>query len=308
MSAKVGIPKSLLYFYYYPAWRKFFEELEVEIVESQTTNKSIVDQGVKLAVDEACFPVKVCYGHLMELREKVDYIFLPRVVSVTKKEYLCPKLMGLPDMIKNNIADLPPLITPTINHNQSWPAQLKANLEIGYYFTDSKLEILKAHWQAAQALKKHRQQLLKSNLANNEVNIAVLGHSYLLYDDYMSLGIIEKLEELGVEVVTPENLSESQIEQGASKLTKDLFWTFNKKIIGAAYYLFNRAEIDGIIQLAAFGCGPDALIGELIERQAKRRSDVHFMTLNLDEHTGEAGLETRIEAFVDMIKWEAKRA
>lgn len=308
MNVKVGIPKSLLYFHYYPAWKTFLQELGVEIIESNTSNKEIVDKGVKLAVDEACFPVKICHGHIMNLCGKVDYIFLPRIVSVERKEYVCPKLMGLPDMIENNVSDLPELLSPTINQNQDWLSMLKANFKIGSKFTDSKLKVLKAHWKANWALKRHRTQLTKTFNQQDELVIALLGHTYLLYDNYINLGIKDKLNELGVEVITPQNLTPAQIEQGANKLSKDLFWTFNKKIIGAAYYLFDRQEVDGIIQLAAFGCGPDALIGELIERKAKRRDDLHFMSLNLDEHTGEAGLLTRLEAFVDMLRWEVKGA
>ncbi len=308
MTLKVGIPKSLLYFYYYPGWKKFFAELGVETVESSSSNKAIVNKGVKLAIDEACFPVKMCHGHVLDLCDKVDYLFLPRIVSVENNEYVCPNLMGLPDMIRSNIDNLPQLLTPTINRNQSWLSLLKANLELGAKFTDNKLKILKAHWKANQAFKKYHKDLTKSIKSQDRLVIALLGHSYLLNDQYINLGIIDKLKNLGVEVITPQNLTSQQIKQGANKLSKDLFWTFNKRIIGAAYYLFDRQEIDGIIQLAAFGCGPDALIGELIERRAKRRDDIHFMSLNLDEHSGEAGLLTRLEAFVDMIKWEVKGA
>ncbi|MBM7623573.1 acyl-CoA dehydratase activase-related protein [Sporohalobacter salinus] len=307
MKVKVGIPKSLLYFHYYPAWKEFFQQLGVEVVESDDSNQSIIDQGVKLAIDEACFPVKVSHGHIVNLRNKVDYIFLPRIVSVVKNEYVCPKLMGLPDMIRNNISDLPQLLTPTINHNQSWFDLLGSNLELGAKFTDSKFKIMKAHWQARKALRHHRQNLIKE-FGRDRLTIALLGHAYLLEDKYLSLGLKDKLEELGVNVITPQNLTKKQIDRGADKLSKPLFWTFNREIIGAAYYLFECQEVDGFIQLAAFGCGPDSLIGELMERKAKRRSDIHFMSLNLDEHTGEAGLETRLEAFVDMIRWEAKGA
>ncbi|SJZ62575.1 acyl-CoA dehydratase activase-related protein [Selenihalanaerobacter shriftii] len=308
MTLKVGIPKSLLYFNYYPAWKTFFQELDVEVVESNNSNKNTVNAGVKRAVDEACFPVKICHGHIVDLRDKVDYIFLPRIVSVERSEYVCPKLMGLPDMIKSSLSDLPKLLTPTINRNQNWLSLLKANLKIGANFTDSKFRILKAHWKANHALNNHQKKLIKKIKDKDKLVIGLLGHTYLLYDNYINLGIIDKLEELGVEVITPQNLNQNQIEHGASKLSKSLFWTFNKHIIGAAYYLFNKEEVDGIIQLAAFGCGPDALIGELIERKAKRRKDIHFMSLNLDEHTGEAGLLTRLEAFVDMINWEVKGA
>jgi predicted nucleotide-binding protein (sugar kinase/HSP70/actin superfamily) len=57
--------------------------------------------------------------------------------------------------------------------------------------------------------------------------------------------------------------------------------------------------IDGIIYVACFGCGPDSLVGEIIERKVKSKP---FMLITIDEHTGEGGLVTRLEAFCDMLR------
>lgn len=61
--------------------------------------------------------------------------------------------------------------------------------------------------------------------------------------------------------------------------------------------------IDGIIYLACFGCGPDSLVGQIIQRRVRKTP---FMLVTVDEHTGEAGLVTRLEAFCDMI-WRRKQ-
>ena len=67
---------------------------------------------------------------------------------------------------------------------------------------------------------------------------------------------------------------------------------------GSELYFDQDEHIDGIVYLACFGCGPDSLIGEIIER----RMNKPFIMLTVDEHTGETGLLTRLEAFVDMIE------
>lgn len=104
---KVGIPRGLFYYYFFPLWCDFFHNLGAEVVLSQPTNKKILNRGVSLAVDEACLPVKLFYGHVVDLADKVDYLFLPRLVSTAQKEYICPKFMGLPDMIKAADIKLP---------------------------------------------------------------------------------------------------------------------------------------------------------------------------------------------------------
>src|SRR5690554_4014161 len=97
---KIGIPRALMFHYYYPAWENFFQELGMEVILSPETNKKILDDGVKRAVDDLCLPFKVYYGHVLQLIDKVDYIFVPRLISLGDKNAVCPKFMGLPDMIR----------------------------------------------------------------------------------------------------------------------------------------------------------------------------------------------------------------
>jgi len=70
---------------------------------SDDTNKEILDWGVKHCSNETCLPVKVFHGHAYSLKDKVDYIFIPRYTSVDKNEYTCPKFCGLPDMTLLNL-------------------------------------------------------------------------------------------------------------------------------------------------------------------------------------------------------------
>ena len=67
----------------------------------------------------------------------------------------------------------------------------------------------------------------------------------------------------------------------------------------AAYYLLNE-KVDGIIALSAFGCGPDSLMVDEIAYHCKE-AGMPLIHLTIDEHTGEAGFITRLEAFTDML-------
>ncbi|HCJ09709.1 MAG TPA: hypothetical protein DHW14_00885, partial [Clostridiales bacterium] len=107
----VGLPRALLYYELYPFWRSFFEELGFRLVDSGPTSREVLEAGVREAVDEACLPVKAFYGHVISLRDRVDAVFLPRLVSLERGTYTCPKLLGLPDMVRHNISRLPAVIT-----------------------------------------------------------------------------------------------------------------------------------------------------------------------------------------------------
>ncbi|NPV90358.1 MAG: hypothetical protein HPY50_06270 [Firmicutes bacterium] len=327
MKPKVGIPRALFYYYLYPAWEAFFTSLGAEVVLSSRTHKGIVNSGVTTAVDEACLPVKVYYGHVLDLAGRVDYLFLPRLVSIEPRAYICPKFMGLPDMIKANLDRLPKVIDWCVDVSRSDREYRKELLKTARLFTSDRRIIRQAEAAARERLGEYSRLLELGWLPEEAISmltgqredsgnrdedqeetrgerlrIAILGHAYTLYDEYVSHQVISKLQQLGVKVTTPEMLPEELIETEARRLPKRMFWTLGKKIIGAAFHFLDSGEYDGIIHLACFGCGPDSLVAELVAIEAQRRKQPPFMMLTLDEHTGEAGTVTRLEAFVDLVQ------
>jgi len=312
---KVGIPRGLFYYYHYPLWKTFFKYVGAEVVASSATNRVTVDKGIELAVDEICLPMKVYLGHVEELCHKnVDYIFIPRVVSIESKSYICPKFMGVPDMVKASVPDLPPVIEPIIDLSKNSKLIEREIIRTGRLFTRSIKAVWEAYRYACQEL--HICKALAqegytmeeairiwegehiSMSRNGRLNIGVLGHGYSLYDETLSMGIISRLRAMGCRIHLPESLEEKSVEYEASTMPKRIFWTLGRKMVGSALHMSKRDDIDGIIYVACFGCGPDSLIGEIIERKVKNKP---FMLITIDEHTGEGGLVTRLEAFCDML-------
>ncbi|QXM07416.1 2-hydroxyacyl-CoA dehydratase [Crassaminicella indica] len=321
MRMKIGIPRGLFYYYYYPLWTKFFETLGAEVIVSGKTNKQIIDSGVQHTVDDACLPVKIYHGHVMDLKDKVDLIFVPKIMSIYKGEYICPKFCGLPEMIKSSLKDLPPIIDTTIDFHKSKKKLLKTVYEIGKYVTHDKNKI---HFAFEQSLKQHKAYMdyMKKGIlptdidgskrlqcihsCKNKKKILLLGHPYNIYDAYLSMNIIEKLRKNHLHVMTQDTFDTRIINEKAATMDKKMFWSFGRKVLGAALYAMEQKDIQGIIYLSSFGCGIDSVIADIIERRTRRNADKPFILLTLDEHTGEAGIDTRIEAFVDMIQWREK--
>jgi len=316
---KIGIPKALFYYYYAPLWKTYFEELGLEVELSPATSKNIVKRGVSLAVDEACLPIKAFYGHIDYLKDKVDLLFIPRLVSVALKEYICPKFMGLPDMIKQKVTGLPIILEPVIDCSKNIKQMEKAFLCLGESLSADRRKVKEA-WEKARAnylqFQSNIQQGKKYlsaldgevfddfekglNLSSN-LKIGLIGHGYNIYDYGLSMQLIARLEKLGVSVITAENLAACLIDKQAQKLPKRMFWTLGKKALGSAMHWAELGGVDGIIYLSAFGCGSDSLIGDLIERFCRKRN-YPILHLTVDEHTGEAGMDTRIEAFIDLLE------
>jgi len=313
---KIGIPSGLFFYSYYPLWKNFFENLGAHVIQSGNTNRKILNLGVKLCVDEACLPVKLYHGHVEYLSDKVDAVFIPRIMSVYKNEYICPKFCGLPEMIKNSVPNIPYMIDTIINLRESDSTIIDSIMDAGSIITKNKSRIEKAY---RDALTEHRRFVssLKAtgDFANSQngisiknkpestKKIAIIGHPYNIYDSYINMDIAKKLQNFGYSVITPEMIDDERINRNAGKMPKRHFWTLGRRILGASLSFIENRDIDGIIYLSSFGCGIDSLIEDYLERYIRRDGKIPYMKLVLDEHTGEAGMNTRLEAFIDMVKW-----
>jgi len=321
MSKKVGIPRALFYYQYFPLWNTFFEELGAEVVVSGNTTKKIMDEGAKTCVDEACLPIKIFYGHVIDIKDKVDYLFIPRFTSVSKGEYICPKFGGLPDMIRNTITDLPEIIDVDVDLWKKGSNPIVSAFEVGGYFTDDRRKIRRAYRKAMESFRDFRRDVKKGILPEDiinkklrlikktdgpRLNIAVVGHSYNIYDSYVNMDMVNKLKNNGVNILTVDMVDSSIIKEKVKTLSKKMFWNYGTRAIGSVLHFLDRKDIDGIIYLMSFGCGIDAFVGDMVERRVRRKKDLPYMVLTIDEHTGEAGMDTRIEAFIDMIRWRNK--
>ncbi len=313
MPASVGIPRALLYYQFFAFWQGFFGALGAEAVVSGQTGRNILEAGLTAAVEETCLPVKVFLGHLQDLAGRgVDCLLVPRYVRVEKKRYTCPKLLGLPDMTRSLLPGLPPLLVPGINGPIDEPPVL-AELEraCGIFPADRK-RLKEAYRFGLAEYRRFLRGRLQGELfftaktahGNRapSFKVALLGHDYNIFDEYLSFNLPRYLQRQGVEIVTPAVCGRKQVSSGCGRLEKDIFWTFNRDIAGAAFYFLERGEVEGFILVSSFACGPDSIVNEIMEREFKR-AGVPYLTLILDEHTGEAGLRTRLEAFLDMLAW-----
>jgi predicted nucleotide-binding protein (sugar kinase/HSP70/actin superfamily) len=292
---RVGVPKGLLYYKYYPFIERFLTELGAEVITSIDTNKDILNKGVKYCVDEACLPIKIFHGHVMDIKDKCDLLIIPRIMRIREKEFICPKFCGLPEMIRYSIPDLPKLMTEPIyaTSDRELFAWCK---KLGRMITRDSSKV-KVAFKIALVNQRNFKFGIKDE--GYKKNIALVGHPYNIYDTFINMNIVEKLNKLGVGVITEEFVGEEIIKAEAKTLFKRPFWTFASNSYGFTTNIAKNSEVDGAIYISSFACGIDSVILELIKEKIE---DFPFLVLKVDEHTGEGGLDTRIEAFIDMIE------
>ena len=148
------------------------------------------------------------------------------------------------------------------------------------------------------------------------IKIGIVGEIYILIDDKANFDIAKKLNDLGAEVEKSLNTSlwitnalfykpfgldkERHIHIKAMHYIKNEIGGHGRETIGSIIDFAERGY-DGIIQVMPFTCMPEIIAMSIIP-EATKIYDIPVMTIIIDEMTGEAGINTRLEAFVDMIK------
>jgi predicted nucleotide-binding protein (sugar kinase/HSP70/actin superfamily) len=298
---KIGIPRAFLYYKYRYLWETFFHELGCEIVLSPETNRQIVKDGINYAMDESCLSSKIYLGHVHYLIDKCDYILVPRIANFGLGEVVCTKFQAAYDVIANTFRDQNiKILNYNIDHRKK-QTEFKAFMKMGKELNKRKFEIIRAYFMAKQAEKtyfqlelKKQQELLKRD---SELKVLIVSHAYNIYDKFVGEPIVKYLEKLDCTIIIGEISPKQEAKREAKEMSPTLPWTYNKELLGAIK-LYQK-QVDGIVLMSSFPCGPDSLVNEMIIRKIKGKP---ILNLVLDEQEGNVGMETRLESFVDIIK------
>ena len=281
---KVGVPNSFCY----AGMENFSIRVIPEVLEdsqiifSGKTTKEIVEYGLKNSCDELCIPVKIFIGHVEYLikQNQVDALFLPRLVSVLPGTYSCPKIIGIPDIIKSNYHGIE-LVVPEINLRKKRKIMSEESMKNEQLFDFPMAKVAKTK------------------------NIMVLAHSYVIFDEFLNKGILETIKNAGYNPIYPAYYRFSSFYI-SSDLPKEFFWSSARDIYNYFEWARNSTNVDGVIYLMTFGCGIDSILQELIMRKCNKIG-LPYLCITVDEHCTGVGIQTRIEAYLDMIEWRNNR-
>ena len=298
---KIGIPRALLYYRYHVLWNTFFQELGIETVISPHTNKTLMDAGSHYAIDENCLSSKLFFGHVSALEGKCDAVFVPRIANYGKDGVMCSRFEALYDMAVNTFRDHDiDFITCNVDIQQKCPEeQAYVMLGVSLGFSESKArEAYQKSYQAWQAAQKAHIAEVEAKLHDDRIKILVVGHSYNLYDEYIGKPILKGIEQLDAVPICSDAVDLKQAQEDSLNICKSVPWIMSRELLGSIAKYHN--DVDGIILLTAFPCGPDSMVNEMIIRRIKDRP---ILNLLLDSQDGNAGIETRLDSFIAMIRF-----
>lgn len=298
----VGLPRAMLYFRCHTLWRTFFQGLGLETIVSDPTDRGILDRGTALAIDEACLSLKIYLGHVAALVGRCDYILVPRVSNFGFHRNLCTRFEAMPDLVRNTFR----------NSGQRFLSYevdelLKKDEESGF------VEMGKALGCSAKAARAAYRHAKRTELAQHKVRVQkyeqqykkegmkvlIAAHSYVAEDPYMGRPVTDYLKRVGVIPVRADMVNREAALKRSRELSPTCKWEISREILGGI--AMHHDDVDGIILLSAFPCGPDAMVNELIARRVK---GVPMLNLVLDSQSGTAGVETRLESFIDIIRFK----
>ena len=224
-------------------------------------------------------------------------MLVPRLFCINKNEQVCTNFNALYDLV-NNLFDIK-IISYNIdltNHNYRLTEFIKMARSLGFSYKDSYLAYRKA--KKTSSLKRIKEEKTQeNNLSNNNIKILLAGHPYNLYDDLIGKVVIKFLKENNITIIYSNKIDHTLTYSECKKLSTDIHWTHNKEIMASVNYY--KDKVDGIILISSFPCGPDSLSNELISRKIK---DIPIISLVFEDLNSEAGVITRLESFIDIIK------
>ena len=299
----VGIPRALSVHSLYPLYSWFFYELGIKTFLSD----EVVHEGIARAESAYCFPAEIAHGAVEDcLKKGADFILLPHFRDMPSYEddvhaNFCPITQALPYYIEKAFPDvdkqkwLPLVVSFKFGEDKALELFNMLNEKLGVSEQETKAAFTKAlakqneYFNAARKL--GEEALAEARKADRPV-IAVLGRPYNAFTPEANMGIPRKFSSRGFSIV-PFDILPFEDES----IFPNMYWFYGQQDLKSSSLLKNEENIY-ITFISNFSCAPDSFILHYVKWIMGQKP---FLVLELDSHSADAGIDTRVEAFLDII-------
>ncbi len=310
----IGFNRSFLVNNYYPLYSNFFTELGYEVILPDIASQEGIDQRNA----SFCFPVELAHGFFYSLLESgnfPDFIFLPHFKAVPNVDHaagsqsqVCPLVQGetfylrstfrkkLVQAAQKGTKILAPLLDLNQGLENAREPLVKTARQMGVHRKAAERAFAKALQQqincTAEMKAIGKKALSELERDPEKFAVIIFSRPYNGFVEEAHMGIPNKFASRGILVLPLDFLS---FEKEHSK--RHMYWGMGKLIMKASRSVKSHPQLFGTY-ITNFSCGPDSfIVGYLREIMGRKPS----LTLELDNHTADAGLETRVEAFLDVV-------
>ncbi len=309
---RVGLPRSLATYSYFPYWRTLLQELDCEVVFPKISDEAVLRHGTEMSTAEYCAPVLMGIGHAGRLLSdaKVDYLLVPHMIAERippgfSHAYFCCYLQAHAAVLKS-LKGLPfreRILTPVLSFADD-PAyrerQVITALAGPLGVTPRRIRAAMQQAQAAQdAFGVACRELGKQALAGLETDAALgivcVGRPYNTTDAGLTLDIPRKIAAMGYAV-----LYQDMIEADPASILPfhaNMYWHYGQRILAVAEIIARSPRLFGVF-FTNFMCGPDSYLLTYF-KAIMGRLGKPYLCLQLDGHGADAGYLTRVEAALE---------
>ncbi len=293
----IGIPRALTTHSLFPLYSTFFAGIGMEAVLSD-----VDPRGDLTSYSGFCFPAQIAHGAVLDLAQKgVRLVFIPHVVRMPhpnqcRDSYLCPITQAEPYILAKAFPDcrvLSPVLEFTDGY-ESCPALIDMAVEeLGIARTvasDAWAEAVRAQTEAERAIRQMGMRALDEAVAIGKAAILLAGHSYNAFTPEASQSVGKKLSSMGVPVIPADSLMPA--EEGPTS------WHFANQILNAVGIAKRHPNLF-LLSVSNFSCTIDAFTHSMLAAELGSKP---YLVLEIDAHTADAGVQTRLEAFLDIIQ------
>jgi predicted CoA-substrate-specific enzyme activase len=301
----IGVPRAFSVYTLWPLYSWFFHNLGIEA----RLTSSIEPEGVARCEADYCFPAEIAHGTVAAALNDpdVDYIFVPHFRDMPSYEEnvhanFCPITQSLPYYIRKAFPDVPEekFLSPIVSFKFGTEKALEGFIDLGKTLGISEREIRNAFFPAyekqAQYFKAYKKMgeeaLQKAKEADHPV-IALLGRPYNAFTRDANMGIPMKFATRGYSVI-PFDILDFDNED----IFANMYWYYGQQDMKASVMLKNEPNIF-VTFITNFSCAPDSF---MLHYMRWIMGTKPFLILELDSHSADAGIDTRVEAFLDIIE------
>lgn len=312
----LGLPRVFFMHEYLPYYATLLWELGFEVALSPRTDHKVATLGVQATLADTCFPVKAALGHVRSLLQRgVTRLFVPSFVNMARpgddmaSSLACPLTQSFPYQVRQAFAQaevLAPVIQVRDGHFAVFTRLLTSLAPLGvrpwqlWSAMKTAAEVQRRH---EDALKEHgRRVLAERDSLGVERVLVVIGRSYNAMDSGMNLGIPRKLATLNA-LAVPMDMLPHDLQGQVNRDWPEMYWRSGQRMLHAARVVRRDPGLHALV-IGSFSCGPDSFILPYLQREMAGEP---FLHIEIDEHSADAGVITRCEAYLDSLAMREQR-
>jgi predicted CoA-substrate-specific enzyme activase len=300
----VGVPLALSVHSLWPLYAGFFHDLGVPTRLSDR----VLPEGVARQESSYCFPLEIAHGAIQDLLDKgVDYVFLPHFRDMPSMEggkvhaCACPLTQGLPYLARQAFGIDDTVVRPVVSFKHGWracrPEFERVAAQLGFDAAEGGRAFDRALEEYLAFLERYRRHgreaLAEMRDRPDHVYVALFGRPYNAFTRDANMGIPRKFTSRGVTVVPFDMIFDED-----AAIFPNMYWYYGQQDMKG---LERVKEVPNLYAtwISNFSCAPDSFMLHYLRWMMGRKP---YLVLEIDSHTADAGLDTRIEAFLDIVE------